>query len=304
MIIPWIKGFLGWAQVPLTWTLLALNIFVFLFTYEPQKATGTHSFSNVESLVLTGKLFEQFKNPKLKTLPLKTQNEWILLGGLGLRHAEFIDAAGTFSFFGDQIAIQKWRQNIREYRSQMSSKATSIFGLSAQSRSPLTWITYQFMHAGWIHLIGNMLMFLIFGAALEMTVGGLGLILIYLLGGVVGAWAFLGLSHGTLAPMIGASGSLSAVMAFYALYEKKRRVAFFYFISPLPGYYGWIYLPTILILPLCFLSDFAGYFGTSPELGNGIAYTAHIGGAVFGGVFGFCLRFFRRSIWVRWISQH
>lgn len=143
----------------------------------------------------------------------------------------------------------------------------------------------------------------IFGAALEISLGGFALAAIYLVGGAVGAWAFLALGHGTLAPMIGASGSLSAVMAFFAAYEKKKRVSFFYFLSPLPGYYGWIYLPTILIFPLCFLSDLAGYLSTSQEVGTGVAYAAHIGGAAFGVIFGFGLRYFRRNIWVRWISQ-
>jgi len=303
MIVPWIKGFMDWRKAPLTWTLLFLNIVIFIATYEPQKVSITQRFSNVDSMILTGKLFEQFKNPEMKKLPLKSQNQWMMLGGQGLKNPQFIESALTFPFFGDEIAIISWRKDIQEYQSQMRERPTHTFGLHSLSRSPLTWITYQFMHASWFHLMGNMFMLWIFGAALEIAFGGLGLVSIYVIGGTVGAWAFLALGHGTLAPMIGASGSLSAVMAFFAAYEKKKRVSFFYFLSPLPGYYGWIYLPTILILPLCFLSDLAGYLSTSQEVGTGVAYAAHIGGAAFGVAFGFCLRFFRRSLWIRWISQ-
>jgi membrane associated rhomboid family serine protease len=208
------------------------------------------------------------------------------------------------TFFGDEIAIADWKEKLHEYHEQLQMRTSSIFGLKTQAGSPLTWVTYQFMHASWMHLFGNMAMLLIFGAALESAVGGMGLIFIYLLSGFAGAWAFLLLGQNTLAPMIGASGALSGVMAFYAAYEKKRRVSFFYFVSPMPGYYGWIYLPTLAIFPLCFLSDFAGYLSTPTEIGTGVAYTAHIGGAVFGTFFGFALRHFRRTLWVRWISQH
>jgi membrane associated rhomboid family serine protease len=93
-------------------------------------------------------------------------------------------------------------------------------------------------------------------------------------------------------------------MAFYATFEKKRRVKFAYFLSPFPGYYGWIFLPTLLILPMYFLSDIASYLGTNPQIGSGIAYAAHIGGALFGASLGLVLRSFRQSLWVRWISQH
>jgi membrane associated rhomboid family serine protease len=104
--------------------------------------------------------------------------------------------------------------------------------------------------------------------------------------------------------MIGASGALSGVMAFYAAFEKRKRISFFYFVSPIPGYYGWIYLPTLIIFPLSFLSDLVGYLSTPAEIGSGIAYTAHIGGALFGAVLGFGLRYWRKNLWVQWFFQH
>jgi membrane associated rhomboid family serine protease len=82
--------------------------------------------------------------------------------------------------------------------------------------------------------------------------------------------------------MVGASASLSAVMAFYALFERRKRVKFFYFLSPSPGYWGDIYLPTLVVLPFYFVEDLAQYFSTAEEIGAGVAYSAHLGGALFG----------------------
>jgi membrane associated rhomboid family serine protease len=146
------------------------------------------------------------------------------------------------------------------------------------------------MHAGWIHLFSNMILFLIFGAAFESIGGSFALVLVYLLGGICGGLGFLWMSPQSIAPMIGASGSLSAVMAAYAIAERKKRISYFYFLSPIPGYYGLIYLPTLLIFPLCFVADVANYLGTPVELGSGVAYTAHIGGMIFGVVAGLVVR--------------
>ncbi|MEZ0393168.1 MAG: rhomboid family intramembrane serine protease [Pseudobdellovibrionaceae bacterium] len=335
MIVPWLKGMIHWTRAPVTWTLLVLNLLIFLQTQEVNRASVTSSFSNVETMVFTGKLYFQFQNPETKSLPLNNQNQWIILGGQALRDPQFIERVPQFHFFGDEIAIDKWKKEIVTYQNQMQERNIHLFGLNSQNASPLSWVTYQFMHASWMHLFSNMVMLLIFAAALELSVGSLNVIILYLLSGFAGAWAFLILSQGSLAPMIGASGSLSGLMAFYAAFEKKKRVSFFYFGLPLAlllaspqflplfliltllltalfftgripqsALFGWIYLPTFLILPLSFLPDLVGYLSTPKEIGAGVAYAAHIGGAIFGITLGYGFRYFRKHLWFRWLTHH
>ncbi len=314
MLIPWMKGLLRWNLAPMTWTLVLLNFLAFLYTNPSVPGnTQTHSpslnseFSTVEMLVLTGHLYDQFRKTGQANSPvsiataMKSQNDWLILGSQGLKNPEFIERAESFQFFGDDLAISDWKEKIISYRTEIAVRTSSRYGLKSGNTSPLTWVTYQFMHAGWVHLFGNMLMLLIFGAATESLSGGLVLAVVYVLSGMAGAWAFLLLGQDSLAPMIGASGSLSGVMAFYAAYEKKKRVSFFYFVSPIKGYFGWIYLPTLLIFPLCFLSDIAGYLSTPLEIGTGIAFAAHMGGALFGALLGFSLRPYRKNIYLQWI---
>jgi membrane associated rhomboid family serine protease len=304
MLIPWLKGFLNWKLAPLTWTLMFLNFFVYISTMDMRPDSASREFSNVEMLVLTGRLYEQFKAEQIKNdqpATFHSQNDWLILGGQALKNPDFIENAATFEFHGDDLAIAGWREKIKVYQAELQNRASSIYGLRSSHSSPLTWVTYQFMHASWVHLFGNMMMLLMFGAAAESIAGGLVVALVYVLSGFAGAWAYLLLGSNSLAPMIGASGALSGVMAFYAAFEKKRRVSFFYFVSPLPGYFGWIYLPTVLIFPLCFLSDFAGYLSTPTEIGTGIAFAAHMGGALFGAALGFSLRAFRKNIYLQWL---
>lgn len=304
MIVPWLKGFMNWHKAPMTWMLIILNVFIFCLTSESHKSSTTKDFSNVQSLVLTGRLFYQFQNSKDEKLPLLSSSQWMIYGSDGLKNAEFIEKAPAMDFSGDQVAIGLWKVLISKYQKQLSERNSKLFGLHSVHSSGISWLTYQFMHAGWVHLFGNMMMLLLFAAALEQITGGLVLVCLYLLSGFAGAGVFILLSPESLAPVIGASGSLSGIMAFYAAYEKKKRVSFFYFVSPIKGYFGWIYLPTLMLFPLCFLSDFAGYLSTPSEIGTGIAYAAHIGGVLFGVMAGLSLRYFRKSLLWQWIVQH
>jgi membrane associated rhomboid family serine protease len=306
MIIPWLSGFLRWSQAPLTWTLIAVNGFIFLLTYQPEGRSrhGNNAgvdklFSTQEELVLTGRLYDQFqfqRSPAADDVwnqqKLKSKDQYLLLGSQALRDPEFMRAAQDYKFSGDEVAVQDWKKSLDKFQDHMKFRSSYLFGLLPQERRPLTWITYQFMHAGLMHLFSNMILLLIFAGTLESLIGGAGVALVYLASGIAGGIGFFILSSHSTAPMVGASGALSGIMACYAAFEKKRRVPFFYFLSPIKGYYGLIYLPTLLIFLLCFLTDIASFLGTPAELGAGIAYTAHIGGAIFGGIVGLVLRYF------------
>jgi membrane associated rhomboid family serine protease len=126
--------------------------------------------------------------------------------------------------------------------------------------------------------------------------GSVGILVLYLVGGIAAGIGFLLLGNPSLAPMVGASGSVSALIAFYALAEPKKRVSFFYFFSPFEGYYGWLYLPTLLILPLSFAGDLASYIASS-VIPTGAASTAHIGGAMFGCTAGLAWRLITSKSW-------
>lgn len=77
---------------------------------------------------------------------------------------------------------------------------------------PISWLTSMFMHADWMHLAGNMLFLWTFGVYLEMRLGPLRLIVLYLASGVAAALAFLAAHWGEQTPMLGASGAIAGLM--------------------------------------------------------------------------------------------
>jgi membrane associated rhomboid family serine protease len=141
-----------------------------------------------------------------------------------------------------------------------------------------TLFTSMFMHAGWLHLLGNMLFLYVFGDNVEDAFGHISYAVFYIISGLGAALAYIESillfpALGDLtAGLVGASGAISGVLGAYAiLYPKARIVALvFYVILPVPA---------ILFLGLWFaLQLFLGFF----DLSGGIAYTAHIGGFLVG----------------------
>jgi membrane associated rhomboid family serine protease len=92
----------------------------------------------------------------------------------------------------------------------------------------VSWFTAMFLHAGWDHILGNMLFLAIFGKNVEDAFGRLGYLVFYLVGGFVAtmvqtAMILLFSTASSTGPMLGASGAIAAVLgAYFVLYPLSR----------------------------------------------------------------------------------
>ncbi len=139
----------------------------------------------------------------------------------------------------------------------------------------LTLVTSMFLHAGWLHLGGNMLYLWIFGDNIEDAMGHFKFIVFYLVCGIAGALAH-GLSDpASVTPMVGASGAIAGVLGAYLVLHPRTRVlvlALYRIPLHLPAYIvlgGWV-----------LLQIFNVYAGDSTA--GGTAWWAHIGGFATG----------------------
>lgn len=307
MILPNPSDLKQYVRFPLTITLVVLNVFVFILIFSGnQSSLGGSDLLQEQGLTLSGRLYYQY----LKEMPAKDLYQkpaWIhemradnsehmgVLGAYALRDADFLNVAEQFKYHGDDVQIASWKQEIREFRKQYKEQLLFRFGLSSLEKGPLSWVTYQFSHSNWVHLLSNLMFLVVIGAAVESLAGSAVLLVVYLIGGLAGGLGFL-LSQGPgTVPMVGASASISALLAFYCVAEARRRVRYFYFVSPMPGHHGFIYLPTFMIFPLFLLVDLANLWATPEGLGSGVAYAAHLGGTVFGLIGGYAWRVGLRS---------
>jgi membrane associated rhomboid family serine protease len=290
MILPFLRGLAKFDQAPLTWMLVYLNFVLFAFTTDVQPWKEVESFQTAEKMILTGQIYYQFENPKEALLPERSPEEWMVYGGQGLRDAVFVYTAMDKQYRGDQVAIQEWKTELQAFSKSIDSRSANVYGLNGFSDQPLAWLTYQFTHGGWLHLFTNCIALLIFGAALERLVRPAEYLLMYLAYGFISAFGFLAFSSSGMMPLVGASGCISGIMACYIALERKKNVRFFYFLAPSENYFGFIYLPVVLMWPLSILPDLVGYLTSIDELGTGVAYAAHLGGAAAGALYGYLRR--------------
>ncbi|WP_424984966.1 rhomboid family intramembrane serine protease [Microbulbifer sp. S227A] len=141
-----------------------------------------------------------------------------------------------------------------------------------------TLFSSMFLHAGWMHLIGNMLFLWIFGDNLEDELGHLKFLAFYLACGL-GA----GLAHVAAAPMsnvltVGASGAIAGVMGGYLLLFPRARIDV---LIILIIFFRIFAIPAWIVLAAWFGFQFIGGLGADPQAG-GVAYWAHAGGFVIG----------------------
>src|SRR5580704_9312579 len=148
------------------------------------------------------------------------------------------------------------------------------------SGSFLPLLTSMFLHASWLHLIGNMWFLWIFGDNIEDYLGHFTYLLFYLVSGVAAALAYIALDAGSNVPTVGASGAIAGVMgAYFVLYPRARVLTWFppFFIFHLPA---WVMLGYWFVYQ--FLSGTATSLGADNQNMGGVAFWAHVGGFIAG----------------------
>ncbi len=137
--------------------------------------------------------------------------------------------------------------------------------------------TAMFMHAGWMHLGGNMLYLLIFGDNVESRFGHMKFLIFYLISGLAASFAQMLFTPFSDIPILGASGAIAGVLGAYLLLFPKRRVRvlFLFRITTLPA---------LVVIGLWFMLQLFSSIGSiaSTAQSGGVAYLAHVGGFVAG----------------------
>jgi membrane associated rhomboid family serine protease len=148
----------------------------------------------------------------------------------------------------------------------------------------LTLLSSMFMHAGLLHLAGNMLFLWIFGDNVEHRAGRVVFLVMYLVVGIVGSIAQILTEPRSVIPTLGASGAISGVLGAYIVLFPRNRVTVLLFRFPAQ-------VPAIVAIGIWIVFQLISGFGaTVEESGGGVAYMAHIGGFAAGLVAGFLLR--------------
>ena len=151
--------------------------------------------------------------------------------------------------------------------------------------------TSMFVHAGFMHLLGNMLFFFATGPFVEDVFGRPVFAFLYFAGGIVATFAEAIPHAKSTLPMVGASGAIAAVMGAYLVRFAKSKLEFIWIpILIRPTWNYRFFVPAFVVLPLWFLEQLAMVLLVKED--SGTAFGAHIGGFVFGMFVAFVVKAF------------
>ena len=142
---------------------------------------------------------------------------------------------------------------------------------------PISYLTANFLHGGWLHLIGNMWFLWLAGFVLEDVWGRWLYSAFYLIAGAAALQFYAWTNPGSITPTLGASGAVAALMGAFLVRFPKMKIEM-----------GWLFIFRIYrfkaaaywLLPLWLLMEmfYGSLFGSS----SGVAHWAHVGGFLFG----------------------
>jgi len=145
----------------------------------------------------------------------------------------------------------------------------------------ITIFTAMFLHGSWSHILGNMVFLWAFGPEIEDSMNPLRYLIFYISGGLVAMLAQVLVIPNSTVPNLGASGAIAAVMgAFLVTYPRDQiRALLIIFI-----FVRVTFVPAALLIGVWFLTQLVHIGSVATVQTGGVAYVAHVAGALFGAV--------------------
>jgi membrane associated rhomboid family serine protease len=176
--------------------------------------------------------------------------------------------------------------NVIAFLWEIGSTDAAILRLAAvpadltAGRGGLTPFTAMFLHAGIMHIASNMLFLAVFAPAVEDAMGRGRFLVFYLLGGLAATAAQVAVAPTSTVPQLGASGAIAAVMGAFLVTFPHDRIKVLWFL----GIFGKVgYVPASLLVGVWLLTQLLNQTASVVQADSGgVAYMAHLGGAVFG----------------------
>jgi membrane associated rhomboid family serine protease len=146
-------------------------------------------------------------------------------------------------------------------------------------RHLVTIFTSMFMHASWLHIIGNMIYFWAFGPEIEDSMGRIRFLLFYLTGGFVAMMTQVLADPTSRIPNLGASGAIAAVMGAFLVTFPRDRIKSVLWIAI---FFRITFIPAALLIGFWFVIQLISAGSVANVHTGGVAYLAHVGGFLFG----------------------
>lgn len=199
-------------------------------------------------------------------------------------------AVVTYALIAANLAVWAWELGARNGRiDHYAFYPCAVSGpCIGAARGHIPWpegtVTSMFMHASWLHILGNMLFLFIFGNNVEDVMGRIRFVVFYLAGGFTAALAqtyvtlhWSGAAAASI-PNVGASGAIAAVLGAYLVLLPHARIT-----GLVLGFLPWRFSAGLFLIVWFVFQLWQSNFSiTHADQGGGVAFAAHVGGFAFG----------------------
>jgi membrane associated rhomboid family serine protease len=263
--------------------IIALNVLIFLGTHWTMDQQAPELAAVKVHVLLLAAMHPELKIPEtaqpfVSAIQTKNPNLWKEAKNPNRNIQDAWDARMRLQ--EDPEALQEEMDSLASRYAELD--ATSIlskYAFTPGHATAMSYITANFLHGGWLHLIGNMWFLWLAGGILEDTWGRLIYPAFYLIAGVLALQVHALVNAGSLTPAIGASGAVAGLMGAFLARFPTTKIEM-----------GWLLMyrfyrfkaAAYWLLPLWLLIEV--FYGTLFGQVSAVAHWAHIGGFVFGGL--------------------
>lgn len=275
----------------ITLGLIAINIVVFLFThFTMEEQAGKLGMVRVHIYLLAAMHPELTLPPDIDKMVtgFREKNPQIW-SQAQQENRQVLDAwDARMRMTQDTEQLQNEMDSLAAQYSQVAAADVSQqYGFVPGERRPISYLTANFLHSGWLHLIGNMWFLWLAGFVLEDTWGRIIYTLVYFLAGAAALQFYAWTNPASFTPAIGASGAVAALMGAFLVRFPKMKIEMIWLFRFFRSYR--FKAAAYWLLPLWLLMEI--FYGTLFGSVSGVAHWAHVGGFVFGGLVACLLRF-------------
>lgn len=291
LIIP-ITGKLSWRNPPwLTLLLILINCFIFFVFQAEDDERYEEAFTFYAESGLARMEVGRYEAYKGSLPPLPegipetelSEEEVLFFHAMQMRQdTDFMHKLDAEEIIrpGDP-EYDQWKRNRNEFNALMESTVSVAYGYRPAIHKPVTLLTYQFLHGGSGHLFGNMVFLWLFGCMLEMGLGRVQFLMIYLVSGVAGCLLFGFFNPLSTIQLVGASGAIAGLMGALTTTYGRSKVTFFFTSG---FYFNNFRLPAIALLPFWLGKEIYSEISAG-DISN-VAFMAHAGGIMAGALLG------------------
>jgi len=272
-----------------TFALIALNVVIFLLTWGSMQRQRPEIVSTQVHLILLDAMHPELQTPPDVSRFLQTTTKKF---GIDREHLASPQRR-IYDSWDAQIRQIDDPQQLQQEMDRLSAaflsqEHSTIMGeyafIPARPRA-LPYLSANFLHSGWMHLIGNMWFLWLAGFILEDTWGRAIYSVFYLFAGAAALQFYAWCTPGSFVPLVGASGAVAALMGAFLIRFPKLKIEMATFLVFYPLRFK---VPAYYLLPLWLVAEF--FYGSAYGQFSPVAHWAHVGGFLFGMLGAYALR--------------